>query len=256
MTLHMIKWSRNHATLCVVAQYLKPSTFEFGNHEPCRNRDITTVSYDHCGCWSSFIRHHAVELGGHRPRGSRSITFFLITWPHVTMWSKGHRTLYHLVKLGWHKSRRNRDITFFICHVTITLLSLVVIGLADVEIEHFLFIKWPHGTMWSKGHRTLYHLVKLGWHTYVSTWSTGYVTFWIKSFIQSYFSVKFISHRPRESENITFFICQVIARLHDQRLTRLCRRWSFTSTQQPVNCGGHKSCGSRDIICVGRKVRK
>ena len=87
--LHKITWSKNHATLCMVA------------HEPCKNRDITfftrhatIVSRYHCGWCPLLISHHHFKLSGHGPTEVEIfLRFLFVTWAHVTLWTEGHVTL-------------------------------------------------------------------------------------------------------------------------------------------------------------------
>ena len=143
---------------------------EFGNHESCKNWDITffnchatIMSCDDCGWWPLLINHHHFKFRGHGPKEVEIIRFLFVTWPHVTTSTEGHVTVkfvthslvscvVSLSRCPW--SRGNGDITFFICHVTwcvhlinklcdlvdntflsgaISLSNLVAIGFVELE---------------------------------------------------------------------------------------------------------------------------
>ena len=72
--------------------------------------------------------------------------------------------------------------------------------------------------------------------------------------MRSYLPVKFSSHRPRGSRNMTFFVYHMITWPRNLRATWLCLRWCFALNHQPPKYDGHKSCESIDKIEVGRKL--
>ena len=42
----------------------------------------------------------------------------------------------------------------------------------------------------------------------------------------------------------------------DYRVTLIFWLWTFALTHQSAKCDGHKSCGSRNVVSVNRKVGK
>ena len=129
--------------------------------------------------------------------------FWFVTWPQnrSVTWLNGCISLilsHDLDKFGVYKIYESGNATFFICQVTTILKCHVTlwvgslhprplgsIGLVKVEIKRFWFFTWPRNqcVMW------------------FCRWCP---------FILSYYPAKFGVHRPCESVNITFFICQVI----------------------------------------------
>ena len=100
----------------------------------------------------------------------------------------------------------------------ITTLSRVVYGgLVALETKRFLFVLRLHRITWSKNHVTLYviqpnifsSLIAMG---VVEIMSCDHRGWW--PLLISHYLVMFSGHRPRESRNITFFICHVKSREH------------------------------------------
>ena len=139
-------------------------------------------------------------------------------WSHVTAWSKGYVTLWldmwlliisnPSIKFDSHRSREDEFVTF-ICFMSLrdhvinrlcgfvdnrlvleptTRSTLVAIGLAEVEIYRF----YQHVITWSGAQSAKRHN---GW----------------RSFTVNLYLVKFGSHRPRGSGDISFFIYHVIS---------------------------------------------
>ena len=155
------------------------------------------MSCDHYGWWLLLINPHHFKFSWQWPMASLKLkynVFLFVTWPHATAWTKGCVTL-----------------------------KIV----APYHTPPSCLASWPQ-VSWKWRHNVLIFSM---WPD-VSTWLTGYVTYNYNffSFIRSNAPVKFGSYRPRESENMTFFICHVITWPRDERVTWLCWRSSFTLT--------------------------
>ena len=145
-------------------------------------------------------------------------------------------------------------------------------GLRKVEISSFSFVTWPHMTTWTKEYATLkfvasYHKLNIrgNWDRTLFnchvTWCV-HVVKGLCNFVDNIFlsGATFLSSLAAigllEMEIKTFFICHVITWPRHIWVTWLCLRGYFTLNYQPVKYCDHKSCRSRDIIEVGRKIRR
>ena len=196
--------------------------------------DMIKESCNFVHWWPNFISHHLFESASHEPCKNRDITFSISPativscdhygcWP-LASWKFKYNIFYLPSDLTWpQKDTWLLNLWLFLVrHYPVYFSGHRSRGNGDITFFYFLYDLMCPRDQWIM-------------------WLCGY-----NLFIRSYPPVKFSIHRSRGSGNIEFFICYMLTWLRDQRVTWLCWRWSLT--HQPAMYGGHKSCGSRDII--------